>query len=521
MRGEANTMGALHERNARYYPGTDALIFGERRLSHGQLYDRACRLASALYDLGLRKQERVGVLSANASEVYELYIASHIAGYIAAPVNCRLAAPEIAYILGDAAPRVLAFESQYAELVGTLRPQLTGIERFLCFGGNAPSWAIDYESALQAGAPAGPPIRSTTDDYAHLLYTSGTTGKPKGVTHTHRAVCYWTPINALIHSFNGATRVLQTTPLSHIGGISYPYAAWWMGGAAVLLRGFEPVQVLEAVEKERVTFTFMVATMVQAILAVPGVETLDLSSLRRILSAAAPIPVPLLVEAIKLLGPIFAVHYGATEFGPGCDLPTHLVRPQGSELDIKRLGSVGHVVPGVGLRIVDDADNDCGVGSPGEVLIKSDGLMSGYWNNGPATIEAIRDGWYRTGDLGYQDEEGFVFLVDRKKDMIISGGENVYSREVEEAIHQHPEVAESAVIGVSHPRWTEAVKAFVVRKPGATIAEAELIEHCRTLIARYKCPRELEFLEELPRQSGGKVDKSALRRREAERSRQV
>jgi acyl-CoA synthetase (AMP-forming)/AMP-acid ligase II len=509
------TMGAVLERNSLYHPDVEALIFEDRRLTHRQLHDRASRLASSIHNLGLKRQDRVSVLSANNGEVLEIYFACYVAGFIATPVNFRLAVPEMQYILTDAAPKILFFEAQYTETADALRRQLPDIEHYVRIGGGAgdplPSWALDFESVLQSGAEAGPPIRSTENDYAHLLYTSGTTGKPKGVVHTHRAVCNYAATGALITDLNGASRVLQATPLFHVGGIIYPYAVWWMGGTTVLLRAFDPLKVLQTIEKERITYTFMVAAMIQGVLSVPGVEKFDVSSMKRIVSAAAPIPVPLLKEAIKLLGPIFSIQYGATEFGNGYNLPVHMVRPDGTADDIRRLASVGHVAPGIGVRLVDDHDNDVKQGETGEVLFKTDGIMAGYWNNHPATIEAVRDGWYHSGDLGYMDKDGFLFLVDRKKDMIISGGENIYSREVEEAVHQHPAVAESAVIGVPDPKWVEAVKVFVVLKPGARLTAEELIEHCRTLIARYKCPRDVEFIAELPRIASGKINKVALR----------
>lgn len=509
------TMGALLERNGDYYPNVEALVFESRRLTHRQLHERSLRLASALHQCGLPRQERVAVLATNCIEVFEIYFAAYVVGYIAAPVNFRLAPPEIRYILADASPKVLFFEVQYADTVNALREHLPGIEHFICIsdpsGLNVPAWAVEYEAFLSAGSSEGPPIRAVPEDYAHLLYTSGTTGKPKGVIHTHRAVCAWAATIAMITDLNGASRVLQTTPLFHIGGFCYPYGAWLMGGTTVLMRAFEPRQVLETIQREKVTYTFMVAAMVQAVLAVPDVRRFDLSSMRRIVSAAAPIPVPLLKEAISLLGPIFSIQYGATEICNGFNLPVHLVRPDGTPDDIRRLGSVGHVAPGIGVRIVDEQGNDCCANATGEVLFKTEGMMSAYWNNHVATIEAIRDGWYHSGDLGFLDEEGFLFLVDRKKDMIISGGENIYSREVEEAIHQHPQVAESAVIGIPDPKWGEAVKAFVVRRSGGKVSDIELMQHCRTLIAGYKCPRELEFVPELPRTASGKVNKVALR----------
>jgi|694.fasta_scaffold117032_3 acyl-CoA synthetase (AMP-forming)/AMP-acid ligase II len=509
------TMGALLERNSLYLPEAEALIFENRRFTHRQLHERALGLADALHSLGLARQERVAVLATNRCEVFEIYFACYLAGYIAAPVNFRLAAPEIRYILNDAAPKVLCFEARYAALIDALRPHLPGIEHFICIDTDQSEppvpWAKPYDALAASGNTNGPPLRSQPDDYAHLLYTSGTTGKPKGVVHTHKAVCAWASTIALITDLNGASRVLQTTPLFHIGGFCYPYGAWWMGGTTVLMQAFEPRAVLATIERERITYTFMVAAMIQAVLAVPEVRSFDLSSMKRIVSAAAPIPVPLLKEAISVLGPIFSVQYGATEFCNGCNLPVHMVRPDGSPDDIRRLASVGHVAPGIGLRIVDEQDRDCPTGTVGEVLFKTEGMMSAYWNNHPATIEAIRDGWYHTGDLGYLDQEGFVFLVDRKKDMIISGGENIYSREVEEALHQHPKVLESAVIGMADPKWGEAVKAFVVLRPNQETSQDELVKHCRTLIAGYKCPREIEFMAELPRIASGKINKVALR----------
>jgi acyl-CoA synthetase (AMP-forming)/AMP-acid ligase II len=232
-----------------------------------------------------------------------------------------------------------------------------------------------------------------------------------------------------------------------------------------------------------------------------------------VFSAAAPIPVPVLKQAIELMGPVFSIQYGCTEVGSICALPRVGVNPYGDQQDIARLASVGHPVAEIESRLVDEHGNDCPPGKPGEVLVKSPTMFEGYWNNSAATLEAIRDGWYHTGDIGVQDEHGYTFLIDRKKDMIISGGENIYSREVEEAIAAHPDVADCAVIGVPDPRWTEAVKAVVVRRAGGAVTEDALIAHCRTLIARYKCPRSVEFVDELPRLATGKLDKPTLRAR--------
>ncbi|MEA3100910.1 long-chain-fatty-acid--CoA ligase [Caballeronia mineralivorans] len=504
------TLGEMIERNARFYTDREALVFGERRLTHGEIATRARRFSGALYDRGLRRQDRVAVLAMNCAEYYETYRACEWAGFLLATINFRLAAAEIAQILKDAAPRALVFEAQYAALVDSLRAQMPEIEHYICIG-EAPLWAVTFESIMEAGPPDGPPIRSQLDDYAYLIYTSGTTGRPKGVVRTHRAMCATAESCALVTEFSGRTRVLQTTPAFHVGGIGYVNAVAWMGGTTVLHRGFDPKAMIETIQTERITFTFLVSALLQALLDVPELPTYDLSSIENITTAAAPVPVPLLQRGIDVLGPVFAVQYGMTESN-ACWLPAHEVRPHGTPEEIRRLASVGHPCPGIELRIVDDYGNDCPQGSTGEVWLRSATQLSAYWNNSVATIDALRDGWYRSGDMGYQDSLGYVFLVDRKKDMIISGGENIYSREVEEALLQHPSVIDAAAIGVPHEKWGECVKAIVVLRPGEVVTEADLIAHCRQLIAGYKCPKTVEFVDELPRLPTGKISKVQLRK---------
>jgi acyl-CoA synthetase (AMP-forming)/AMP-acid ligase II len=366
---------------------------------------------------------------------------------------------------------------------------------------------------MDRGLVEGPPLRSRADDYAYLMYTSGTTGRPKGVVRTHHAMCATAESCALVTEFKGSTRVLQTTPAFHIGGVGFVNSAAWVGGTTIVHQGFDPVAVVRAVQEEGVTFTFMVAQMLQALLDVPGVADFNLRSLEHVVTAAAPIPVPLLKRAMDLLGPIFSIQYGMTESN-ACFLSRHEVVAEGTPEQLHRLESVGHPCPGIELRIVDEQDQDCAVGAPGEVVLRSATQLSNYWNNSIATTEALRNGWYHTGDMGYQDAQGYVFLVDRKKDMIISGGENIYSREVEVALELHPMVIESAVIGIADPRWGESVKAIVVLSPGADLGEQELIAHCKAVLASYKCPKTVEFIDELPRMATGKINKVVLRERQ-------
>lgn len=506
------TAGEIIERNARNFPRREAYVYGDRRLSHGEWFDRAKRLAGGLYELGLRRQDRVAILAMNCLEYYELYAAAEVASFIIAPVNFRLAPPEVLFMLRDSGAKILVFESQYATMIGQLRAELRDVRQYVCIG-EAPEWSADFESVVALGTPEGPPILPREDDYVYLWYTSGTTGHPKGVPWRQHRACETARANVIASEMTGATRVLQVTPLYHIGGKGYALGAGWVGGTVVLHRGFDAIAMLQTIARERITMTFMVAAMLQAVLDAPNLNGYDLSSIRMIVTAAAPIPVPLLRRGIEVLGPVFSVQYGCTEVGGIATLPRHEVNPDGTADDIRRLASVGHVNQEVDYRIVDDQGRDCAVGQPGEVLVRSAAVLDSYWNNSAATIESIRDGWYATGDIGVLDERHYLFLVDRKKDMIISGGENIYCREVEEAIASHTDVLDVAVIGVADAKWVEAVKAVVVLQQGSILDAEALIAFCKARIAHYKCPRSVDFVAELPRLPTGKLNKPALRKR--------
>ncbi|MFL6606443.1 MAG: class I adenylate-forming enzyme family protein [Steroidobacteraceae bacterium] len=505
------TVRELIERNALCFPNREALVFGERRISHGTYAQRALRLASGLYRLGLRRQDRVAVLAMNCVEIYETYAAAEVGGFIAVPINFRLAPPEILQVLRDSGARILIFESQYTQTVARLRAESTGIIHYICIG--SADCALSYEQVVAEGDAEGPPIRPAPDDYAWLLYTSGTTGRPKGVPWRQEKILCSARMCALASEMTGETRLLQITPAFHVGGKGYVQGTAWDGGCTVLHRIFDVVAMLETIQKERITHTFMVAAIVQAVVSVPNVESYDLSSLRQIFSAAAPIPVPVLRRALALLGPVFAIQYGCTEVGNISALPRWQVNPDGNAEDLRRLGSVGRVSAEIDMELLDEQGNRCPAGTPGEVAVRSPAMLDSYWNDANATIEAIRDGWYHTGDIGVYDEQGYLYLVDRKKDMIISGGENIYSREVEEALASHPAVADAAVVGVPDPKWVETVKGIVCLRSDQRVTEAELIAYCKTRIASYKCPKSIEFVSELPRLGTGKIDKPGLRAR--------
>ncbi|MBV8063868.1 MAG: AMP-binding protein, partial [Nevskia sp.] len=459
------TLGDILERNAALFPDRPALVCGSLRRSHREMRDRVTRLAQGLRTLGLRRQDRYSVLAMNCPELLELYAAAQWGGCIINTVNFRLAAPEIAWILRDAAPRLLVFEAQYADLVNNLRAELPGIETYVCIGDNAPAWALPYERLLEHASPGGAE-RATATDYAALVYTSGTTGKPKGVLHVNRSLATIAEVLSSDCSLGGDTRLLACAPLFHAGASTLAWGAQFRGGCAVLQRGFDADEVIRTIERERVNAIHLVPTMVQALLDAPSFGKHDLSSLRMLMYAAAPMPLPLLKRAAQVFGPILYNGYGQTEANLITLLQPHQHVLDGAPEQIKRLASVGQAHWQCQVRIVGEDGRDCPPGEVGEVVAKLDTAMAGYWNNSAATIDTLREGWVHTGDLGYLDTEQYLFLVDRKKDMIISGGENIYSREVEEALRRHPAVADVAVIGVPDPRWGESVRAVVVLRQG-------------------------------------------------------
>jgi acyl-CoA synthetase (AMP-forming)/AMP-acid ligase II len=505
------TIADLIDRNAVNFPRAEAFVCDERRQTYREYAERARCLAHALYVWGVRHQDRVGVLATNNIEYYEIYGACELSGFIAALYNFRSAKREVEYLLQDSQPKVVFFEHQFLEMIDSLRARFVGVERWVCLGGAASEWAEDYESTVASGNAAGEmSVRAEATDIAYLYYTSGTTGTPKGVPITHQAALQAAQLEG--RRMGSGARFLQISPAYHLGGKGYPLGALWMAGAVIIYRGsFDPGQFARLIAAEHITDTFMVPTMMLAVLDYLVDHEADVSSLRSVVAASTAIPVTLLRRAIDIFGPIFYVSYGSTETSNIASLMMHELKPDGCPDDIRRLGSVGHFEPEVEGAIIAADGRLCETGEVGEVCVRRPSFK-GYWNNSVATIEATAGGWLHTGDMGFLDDEGFLFLVDRKKDMIISGGENIYSREVEEVLYRHDAVAEVAVIGVPNEKWGEVVKAFVVLRAEERVTDAELIEHCQEYIARYKCPRSIVFVEQLPMLANGKLDKVTLRK---------
>jgi acyl-CoA synthetase (AMP-forming)/AMP-acid ligase II len=420
------------------------------------------------------------------------------------------------FVIDNSEAKILVFEAQYAAVIDSLRARLPGVGAYICIGQKddasvVPSWAESFDAVMASGDPAGPSDRAREDDIAYLIYTSGTTGRPKGCALGHRDQAALGRAIASQFDSGPGDRALLMMPWFHIGAKGVQNGIHARGGMVVVQRGFDPAAVLEAIERERITITHMAPTMVQLLLEEPSLPRRNRSSLRQLLYSAAAMPTPVLRQGLELLGNIFIQMYGQTE-GPVTVLGVNDHRPDGTERERARLASIGRAVEGVEIRIVDDDGNDCAPGTPGEIVHRSPMVCRGYWKNEDATRELLRGGWCHTGDIGRVDEDGFYYLVDRKKDMIVSGGENVYSREVEEALLKNPAISQAAVIGVPDAKWGEAVRAIVVLKAGARATEAAVIDDCRRWIASYKKPRDVIFVADLPKLVNGKVDKLELRR---------
>lgn len=496
--------------NAARFGDRLAYVYGDARITFAEYAAKSRKLASALDRVGVRPQDRVGMLGMNSLDYCLLYGACALYGYIASTVNFRLAPLEILHVVNDASQRVLIFEDIYTDHIDQIRSQIKSVEHYVTIG-KAPDWAVSLEDFIASGSDAGPDIPGPRpDDIAYLMYTSGTTGRPKGVIQEHSAqVESGRLIGAVLHT-GPDQRMLLMMPFFHIGAKALDLAQHWQGGTVHIHRVFDPEAIFQTIEREKITLSHMAPTMIQALIDHPSRTKYDLSSLRTVLYSAAAMPTPVLRRALTAFGPIFLQMYGQTE-GGGTVLPIIDHQPDGGVTALRRLTSIGYPVPGYRFRIVDDNDNEVPVGQPGEMCFQGPVMMRGYWNNSAATIEALRGGWVHTGDIAKFDEDGYLYLVDRKKDMIVSGGENVYSREVEEALLLHPEISEAAVIGVPSEKWGEAVCAVVVLKPGSTLSEADIIAHSRTVIAGYKRPQRVHIVAELPKLVNGKVTKVELR----------
>ena len=507
--------GHFLTRAARRWPHRPAWLEGDVAVTFREAEARVNRLAHALVALGARPGDRVGLVTPNCSQGLETILAPMKAGLTVVPMNVRLHPREHAYMLNDSGARVLVYHELLRDHVKSVRDELKTVERFICIG-QGERGDLECEAA-QAGRPATPPeVAIEPDDVAWLFYTSGTTGVPKGAMLTHRNLVAMVQIFLLdLNPARETDVLLHGAAITHGSGVSiFHHIARGAASAFPATRSFDPPHICEAIQRYRVTTMFMAPTMVH-MLTTSGVHrAYDLSSLHTVFYGGGPMYVEQQQEAIRTFGPIFCQLYGQ---GEAPMVMTALPREEhlagDDPVKQRRLASAGRETTGMRVRVVDDDDGDAPPDAPGEIVVRGDIVMKGYWGRPEASAETLRGGWLHTGDVGHLDADGYLYITDRKKDMIISGGANIYPRELEEVICTHPAVHEVAVIGVPDEKWGESVKAMVVLRPGQRASEAEIVEHCRRSLASYKKPASVDFLPELPKNAYGKVLKRELRER--------
>jgi len=503
---------ALH-RAVQQKPDHIASRFGERQQTFRQLADRVARLAGALQGLGMQVGDRVAMLALNSDHYLEYQMAVPWGGGVLNPCNTRWSAAEILYALNDSGSTILLVDETFRTLAETIRRDAATLREVIyCGNAEVPAGMHGYEALLAKAEPVAD-VGRRDEDLAGIFYTGGTTGFPKGVMLSHGNLCS-SGLSLRAEGLGGpSTTYLHAAPMFHLADMGLAMPHWIEGSTHSVIPAFSPELVLETLERDRVTHMLLVPTMIQMLVDHPAMQQpRDLSALQAIYYGASPISEAVLGRAMAALpGVSFIQAYGMTELSPlATILPPLYHTPEARHLG--KLRSAGRASFCTEVRIADPEGREVPRGTVGEVIVRGPNVMQGYWNKPEQTAEALRDGWMHTGDGGYMDEDGFIFVVDRMKDMIISGGENIYSAEVENALAQHSAVAACAVIGIPSDQWGETVHAVVVRKPGASATTEELIAHCKSLIAGYKCPRSVHFRDALPLSGAGKILKTELRK---------
>ncbi len=508
-------VGHLLTRAALRYPDRPAWLQGDLMVTFRKAEARVNRLAHALLSLGAQPGDRIGMLVPNCYQGLEALLAPMKAGMAVVPMNIRLHPSEHEYMLNDSSAKVLVYGEEFGDHLAQVSGNLTSIKHVICVG-RGTAGDLDYEGVLDGQRETPPDLAIEPDDLEWIFYTSGTTGHPKGAMLTHRNLI--TMAEQFLLNINPARSedvLLHAAPITHGSGLSiFHHIAVGAASAFSAARSFDPPKVFEAIQRYRATTMFLVPTMVNMLLASPDKGKYDLSSLHTIFYGGAPMYVEQLLEAVRRFGSIFVQIFGQGEAPMTCtSLPKEEHLAGDDPVKLKRLASAGRETTAVHVRVVDDEDRDVPRGQMGEIVVRGDLVMKGYWNKPEATAETLRGGWLHTGDIGYLDADGYLYITDRRKDMIIRCWANIYPREIEEVICRHPAVFEVAVIGVPDEKWGEAVKALVVPHEGQRVSEAEIVEHCKRHMASYKKPQSVEFLPALPKNAYGKVLKRELRDR--------
>lgn len=483
-------------------PDRAAVITADKRLTFRELDTRANRVVRLFRDFSLEAGDIVALLARNEAEYFELHVAAIRAGLVLLPLNFRLALPELEYIINDSKPKLLICGEEFSATAKALP-----VSRQCTLGG-------DYESMIESAEPVKDKHWGISANAPFvILYTSGTTGRPKGTIISNRALFARISCNLFEYQMTAEDRFLMCLQLFHIGSINC-LSHLYVGSTVVLVKDFEPLRVLELLPRHRITVALWVPTMINTIINLPEVDNADFTSLRLVVYGGSPIPPVTLSRAVDLMGCGFLQTYGMTETNA-----ITFLRPRDHDPVNKphRLASAG--TPGLGLeaRVVDEQDRDVGTGELGEIVCRGPTVMDQYLNLPAATAQALRGGWMHTGDVGYFDQEGYLYVTDRMKDMIVTGGENVYPREVEHVLFEHPDILEAAVIGVPDDKWGERVHAVLVLKAGVVPDTDSVIAFARTRLAGYKLPKTVEVVAELPKNAAGKVAKNELRKSSADK----
>ena len=487
-------------------PHKKALIFEDHPFTYQEINQRTNQLCHFLLERGIRKGDRVSVLLYNCHQYIEIFFALSKIGAILVPLNWRLAAPELKFIIEDSGSRMLIFEPEFEEVIASIRPHLNLSEGdYISVGSPCLDWTKDYEKGLLECSVQEPPLQfSVGDEDPHILmYTSGTTGIPKGAILSHRKTFYNALTADIFYNLTSKDIMIVSRPMFHSGGLLVEAAPiLYKGGTLILKKRFRSHEILETIQKYRVTLLEMAATVYQFILQECDLNQYDLSSIRCYFTGGERVPKAILKEYYRK-GMTLSQIFGQTEAST-----ITFLSPDAAVL---KIGSVGLPVFHGEVKIVDKSGKGVSAGEVGEIIIKGPTLMSGYWNRPDLTSETIRDGWLYTGDLARMDEEGYIYIVDREKDMYISGGENVYPAETEKLLHTHPKIFDAGIVGVPDEKWGEVGKAFIVLKPGEAMDNGEVFEFLKGKVAKYKIPKYVELIEELPKTASGKIQKFVLK----------
>jgi fatty-acyl-CoA synthase len=498
-------------RNNTLRPHQVAMTFGGHAYTYAALSERVNRAANALRGLGIGKGDRVAVLALNCNQYVELYFANGKIGAVTTPLNYRLTGTELEFIINNSEAVALVVDQEHVGRIAELKHLLPTVRHYICIGGQHQGY-LDYEAWIAAASPTDPPAAVGETDLLWQMYTSGTTGRPKGAMISHRALLANTMQVAFEFPISPGDRSLIVAPLYHAAAVINTMVTLAQGGTIVVKPQFNPFEILQTFSDEGITHALLVPAMILFMLQLPGIAQADFGGLKYVIYGASAIPVEVLRQAIRIFKCKFVQGFGQTE----STAVLTVLRPEDHVLEgppekVRRLQSCGRELFGCEVRVVNERGEPVKPGEVGEVIARGPNIMTGYWKLPEATAETLRDGWLHTGDLGTIDEENYIFIVDRIKDMIVSGGENVYPREIEEVLFAHPAVADAACIGVPSEKWGEEVKAIVVLKPGQQATAEELVKYCGERLAGFKRPRSVEFRDALPKNPSGKVLKRELR----------